>query len=634
MRLLLVPVVAVAALSADGWSETYSLRFSKSANRYTWTPRFPGWSFSAPVTLAAAGDTTAQIRMTASASMNSWLDTRGRIWQESAGIRTRVTYPILGPRASIGISAGMQSRKAGLKRQRTRNQSVGFSFEYRPLTESGGVFENLRFRVVPGVISARRASPVNPDSLLEETGLQYTGSLSTSPSFEVGGRKLSTTLSVNKTDNTLEINKSRSESVRMSAAYTLPGNVRTSLSLNESRRQYGVSRPVGEGARTSVAAELSENRSTGLSSSLSFKLFGFDVKGNQSWTEGSNTNTANAEDEAGNHFFARDRKNQKWNLGGTASGRLSEALVGNAKVRWSTTDERRLPVILSSGMVYRDPADDRQNRDMEIGGSLNWQLDEDHSVQLSASTSMHRHDNPGDRKQDRDLFNRALSLSLRGGRASGLRYNSTLSSNLVHHINLHASRAGGNERSHTLRLSFGTNYERMQMQVTHSFEISARRTIFDFDRELHPESVDRRSDIRRSWGMRHSVKRSLFSSLSLSTNYNYAAYDLGTLLVEGDSQIVEKESNDHTATFGMSYRPAEGVSMTMNYSMRLRRIWDVLYGRDGVERDLDIRNPHQTLRFSLNYSPAGATGLSFYSSRSRQRSGTFDSLSITLTRNF
>lgn len=634
MRFLLVPVVAVAALSADGWSETYSLRFSKSANRYTWTPRFPGWSFSAPVTLAAAGDTTAQIRMTASASLNSGLNTRGRIWQESAGINTRVTYPILGPRASIGINASMRGRKAGLRRQRTRNQSVGFSFEYRPLAASGGVFENLRFKVVPGAISARRASPVNPDSLLEETGLQYTGSLNTSPSFEVGGSKLSTTLSVSKTDNTLEINKDRSESVRMSAAYTLPGNVRTSLALNERRRQYGVSRPVGEGSRASVAAERSESRSTGMTSSLSFKLLGFDVKANQSWSEGSNTNTANAEDEVGNHFFARDRKNENWRLGGTASGRLTESLVGNAKVRWSTTDERRLPVTLPSGVVYRDPVDDRQNQDTEIGGSLNWQLDEDHSIQLSASTRMHRHDNPGDPEQDRDHFNRALSLSLRGGRASGLRYNSSLSSNLSHQINLHASRAGGNERSLNLRLSFGTNYERMQMQVTHSFEIAARRTIFDFDRELHPDSVDRRSDIRRSWAMRHSLKRSLFSSLSLSTNYNYTAYDLGTLLVEGDSQILEQENNDHGATFGMSYRPAEGVSMTMNYSIRLRRTWAVHYGREGVDRDLSYRNPHRTLTFSLNYSPAGSTGLSLYSSRSRQRSGTFDSLAITLTRNF
>ena len=634
MRLLLTAVLAVAALAAEGWSQSYSLRFSRSANRLTWTPTFPGWTFSAPVALAAAGDSTALLRMSASASMNSWLDRRGRIWQESASIRTNVQYPILGPRASVRINAGTSSRNAGLQRQRTRNQSIGFGFEYRPLTGGEGVFRNLRFNVVPGVISARRASPVDPDVLIEETGLQYTGSLNTSPSFEVGGRKLNTSLSVSKADNTLDINKSRSERLRLSAGYTLPGNVRTNLALNESRSQYGVSRPVGEGDQASVAAELSENRSTGLSSSLSFKLFGFDVKGNQSWSQGSNTNTANAVDDPRNRFRARDRKSERWNLGGTASGRLSESLVGNGKVRWSTTDERRLPVLLSSGTVFRDPEDDRENQDLEIGGSLNWQLEPDHTITVSASTHMHRLDNPGDPGQDRDTFNRALSLSLRGDRPSGLRYNSTLTSNVFHQINLHASRAGRNKRVRNLRLSMGTSYERMQLQVSHRFDISARRTIFDFDRQLHPDPVDRRSDIRRSWGMRHSVKRSFLSSLSLSTNYNYSADDQGTLLPEENSQIVESESNDHSASFGMNYRPAEGVTVTMNYSIRLRRRWDDLYERAGVDRDPSFRNRHRNLRFSFNYSPAGSTSLSSYWSRSRQRSGTFDTLSVTLSRTF
>ncbi len=631
MRLLLVPV-ALVVLSSDGWSQTYSLRFSKAADRMTWTPSFPGWSFSAPVTLAA-GDTTAQLRMNASASMTSWLD-RGHIWQESAGIRTSVLYPILGPRAAIGINASMSSRNAGLQRQRTRNQSVGFRFEYSPLTESEGVFENLRFNVVPGLVSARRASPVNPDSLIEETGLQYTGSLNTSPVFEAGGRKLSTSLSVNKSDNTLAINKSRSESVRMNAAYTFPGNARTSLSLSERRSQSGVSRPVGDGSQASVVAELNEGRSTGLSSSLTFKLFGFDVKGNQSWSRGLNTNTANAEDDPRNRFYARDRKNERWNLNGRASGRLSESLVGNMKVEWSMTDERRLPVLLSSGAVYRDPEDDRENHDLNIAGSLDWQMDEDRKVRLSASTHMHRLDNPGAPAQDRDQFNRSLSLSLSGDRPSGLRYDASLSSNLSHRINLHATRAGDNQRNLALRLAMGTNYERMELKLTHRFEISARRTIFDFDRQLNPDSVGRRSAIRRSWRMTHRVKRSLFNSLSLSTDYTYSADDQGTLLVEEDAQIVEEEKNDHSAGFGMSYRPAETVSMTMSYKVRLRRGWDVLYQRDEVERDLSYRNPHRTLSLSFNYKPAGYSGLSSSFSRSRQRSGTFDRLSLTLTRTF
>ena len=634
MRPLLIAVLVVVTGPPEGWGQSYSLRFSGTRDRMVWTPTFPGWRFSTPVTLAAAGDTTAQLSMNASASLTSQLDRRGHVWQESAGIRTSVTYPILGPRASIGVNASMRSRNAGLQRQRTRSQSFGFRFGYQPLAGSEGVFRNLRFNVVPGVISARRASPVNPDSLIEESGLQYTGSMNTSPAFEVGGRKLTTNLSLSKTDNTLEINKSRSESLRMSAGYTLPGDVRTGFSLGESRSQAGVSRPVFDGSKASVAAELAERRNTSLSSSLSFKLLGFDMRGNQSWSKGLNTNTANAEEDVGNRFYARDRKNEKWDLSGNASGRLSETLVGSLKLGWSTNDERRLPVTLSSGASFRDPTDDRENQNLDLGGSLNWQLDKEHTINLSASTRMNRSDNPGAPHQDRDLFNRNLSLSLRGARPSGLRYNSSLSSNLSRRVNLDASRAAANQRNLNIRLSMGTNYERHELQVSHTFQISARRTIFDFDRQLSPDAVDRRSEIHRSWGMTHKVQRSLLNSLSLSTSYSYKADDSGTLLTEEDAQIVEGENSDHSANFNMSYRPAEGASISMSYSVRLRRQWRVLYGRDEVERDRVARHPHETLRLNLNYQPAGQTGLTSSFSRSRQRSGTFDRMNLKLTRSF
>ena len=134
--------------------------------------------------------------------------------------------------------------------------------------------------------------------------------------------------------------------------------------------------------------------------------------------------------------------------------------------------------------------------------------------------------------------------------------------------------------------------------------------------------------------MTHKIQRSLLNSLSLSTNYSYKADDLGTLLTEEDAQIVEGENSDHAAGLNMSYRPADGVSLTMSYSVRLRRQWKVLYGRDEVERDLSSRHPHETLRLLLNYKPAGQTGLTSSFSRSRQRSGTFDRMSLTLTRSF
>jgi hypothetical protein len=44
------------------------------------------------------------------------------------------------------------------------------------------------------------------------------------------------------------------------------------------------------------------------------------------------------------------------------------------------------------------------------------------------------------------------------------------------------------------------------------------------------------------------------------------------------------------------------------------------------------RNAHQNLSANINYKPSRATSLSMRGSRSRQRSGTFDSFSVSFTR--
>ena len=638
-------LVVVLLFAPSSWAQTYSLSFSKRADRMTWRPSFPSWNFTTPVTLSAAGDSTAQLRLSASASLNSTLDKRnGRnIWSESASIRSSVLYPILGPKASVGINANMSSNSVGAGRQKTRSQTFSFRFEYRPLTGGGGLFENLRFDVIPGLITARRASPVNPDSLIEETGLQYTGSMNTSPSFDVAGRKLNTNLSVRKTDNTLENSKSRTESVRMSGTYTLPGEARASLSLSESRSQTGVTRSVIDTADTAVVAELSERRSTSASSSISFKVLGFDVKSNQSWSEGLNTNTANGDEDPRNRFFARDRETESWNLRGDVRGRLTESLVASVRGAWKATDDRRLPVSLGSPTQCRfewvdgqcrDPTDDREDRDLEIGGSLDWQLDEGHQLQVSGSTRMNRVDNPGAPEQDRDSYSQVGSLTYRGTRSSGLRYNVTLSSSFTHRINLHVSRSANNTRNRDLRLSTSTSYERLATTVSHSFEISARRTIFDFDREVNRKAIDRRSNIRRGWSMRHRLQRSLFKTLQVNTTYAYKADDLGTYLVEDGSQIVEEDNADHSIQGGMSYRPNNAVSLGASYNYRLDRQWDLSYTRDGAERDLARRNAHRNLSLTFDYKPTGYTGIGVRYSRAIQRSGTFDSLTANLSRSF
>lgn len=617
-------------------SQTYSLSFSQRSNRLTWRPVFPSWSFSTPVTLSAGGDSTSMLRVNASMSLNAILDQRGgrNNWTESASVNSSVLYPILGPRASVGITANMSSRNATLLNQKTRSQTFSFRFQYQPLSGSESVFENLRFNIVPGLITKHRASPADPNKLIEETGLQYNGSMSTSPNFDLFGERLTTSLSLGKTDNTLKNNKSRSENLRVSSGYTLPGAVRTNLSISESRSQTGVTRSVISNADTAVVAELSERRNRSVSTSLTAKVRGFNVRSSQSWSQGLNTNTANTDDDPRNRFYARDRENERWSLSGNVDGRISTNLTGSAKLSWGTTDDRRLAVPLPSGGVFRDPTDDREDRDLQLGGSLDWQLVKGHQVQMSGSTRINRINNPGAPEQDRDSYNQVAAVTYRGRREGGLRYDIGLSSSRAHRVNLDATRSADNQRSSELRLSTNTSYERLSTQVSHNFEISARRTIFDFDREINTRIINRRSNIRRGWSMRHTLRRSFYETLQLNTTYAFSADDFGTLLVDDGSQIVEEDNNDHRLSLAMSYRPSAALNVGVSYSYRLDRRWSFFYARDQIDRDLALRNAHRNLAVNMDYKPTGYTGLSVRVSRSQQRSGTFDDLSLTLSRSF
>lgn len=628
-RGLCLAMLVVTLLPQLSVAQTYSLNFNKRSNRMTWRPSFPSWSLRAPVSLAAAGDSTAMMRFTANATMNAILDQRdGRnSWTENASVRTSILYPILGPRASVGINANMSVRNASLLNQKTRNQTISFRFEYKPLAGGDGRFKDLRFDVVPGVITARRASPVDPDSTIEESGLQYNASMNLSPAFDLRGERLTTSVSASKRDNTLKSNKNRNESLRVSTSYKLPGDVRASASVSETRSQQGVTRAIND----SVAAEISERRNTSANSSVSFEVFGFDVSGSQGWSQSTNTNTANEDDDSSNRFFGRDRETENWDYRSSAKGRLPGGVLGSVSASYGSTDERRRPVRLSTGAIFRDATDDREETDLLLRGSLNWQIGEQ-TLNWSATARMDRTDNPGDPTQDRDSYNGFITLAYRGTRDSGLRYDLALSSSSTHRTNLDASRSAENQRSRDLRLSANTSYERLAATVSHNFEISARRTIFDFDEDINASFAERRSNIRRGWSMRHTLRRKVFEGLQVNGSYGFSADDFGTLLVENGSQIVEEDNTDHRFSFGMSYRPDPRWSLSTNYTYRLDRRWDYTYFAGETERDLNSRNAHRNLVASLDYNPSGYTGFKARFSRSKQRSGTFDDLTITLSR--
>lgn len=645
---LLIPQARISA------TETYTLGFSKSSGRMRWSPSVPGWRYSVPVALSAAGDTTAKLTLSARTSMGATVTERSgkKTWQDNISLSSSVNYPLLGPRASIGISASMASRSSTLAKERIRSQSYGFSFQYSPFRGGGGLFENLRVSLKPSLITAGRATRANLDGAIEERGIQYSASLSVQPKLKIGKEKVTPSLRISKRDNTLKSNKSRSESVGMSAGYKLPKDVRLSLAFSESRSQQGLTRAVidpvttdGDAVNdTTVASERSLARNRSVNSTVKFKVAGFDFDTRQKWSQVLNTNTANEALDSRNRFFGRDRESSDRSFGMTVGGKLPGDLVGKVKFDYGEDELRRLAVELPDGGscppptrqialgICRDPGDDEDKRDLSLNGSLNWQLSTDHNFTIFGLTRESRGDNAGAPEQDRDTSTDNASLSYRGKFGSGLNVNTTLSVNSVHRIFLDAARSSQNSRNRDLRLSINTTYKRLETNLSHRFEISARRTIFDFDRQVNLSVVDRQSNIRRSWTMAHSVNRTFFETLKLNSSLTYSADDLGTLLLERNAQIVEQDNADYSLGLGMSYRPSSDLSFSINYSTRLDRQWKIAYTSQGAVRDLSRRSRHRNLRVNGNYNPSPATSISVSASRSRQRSGTFDSFTLNLTR--
>ena len=631
-------VVLLLAGNVPVQGQQYSLNFSKTSSRMTWKPTLPSWNYSVPVRLSAAGDSTSKLRLATSASMNFILDQRSDTWKETASVNTSVSYPILGPKATIGIGANMSVNNAALTKQKIRNQTFNFRFQYSPLQE--GKFKSLRVNVTPGLITASRANRADLSSTLEERGIQYNASMRVSPDVKLADKKLSNSFSLSKTDNTLKSNKNRSESFNTNLGYTFFEGVRTNLTLSESRSQRGVTwskvdeeEVDGEVIRdTLVAVDTQDTRNTSVSSSLNFKLGRFDLKTSSAYRENVRTNTASSVENAGNRWFASNRESNSWSFDSSISGKLTNELVGNSSVSFDASDARFLPVRLSSGGLFRDPSSDLEERDLVVKGSLDWQLAEKHSLRLSSRVQIQRKENPGATEQNRDTYRNTSSLSYEGSMKSGLKLSVRLDNTFSHQVNLHVTRSSDNSRNRDLGLKFDTRYERLGISFSHNFSISAKRTIYDFDRQISPEETERRSNIRRGWSMAHSLRRKFFDHIQLNTRYTYTADDFGKLITESQAQIVEEDRGDHKVSFGMSYSPSTLLSTSVNYSYSFDRRWQHEYENFQEARVLGSRRKSRNLSLSLNYNPSNVTKLSLRGSRSRQRSGTFDSFSVSYSR--
>lgn len=635
--------------------QKYSLNFNRSSTRTKWSHRLPSWQYKVPVRLAATGDSTSQLSISTSASLSFTLDERNdrKTWQDNASLGSTVNYPVLGPKATIGIGANMSLRSSTLQKQKLRNQTFNFRFQYKPIDK--GRFDDLSISVTPGLITKTRDSRANLDSTIEETGIQYNASLRVSPEIKLAGKKLGNSLSFSKRDNTLKNNKDRSESFSSSANYTLPGGVRTSFSFSESRSEVGITRSVvGESEvdgvvrrDTSVAAEISQSRNTGFSSNIDFDVGRFKVRSSASYGQNQRTNTASAEQDPGNRYFGTDRESRSWNWQSEVSGKLVEPVLWNSKLRFESSDQRNLAVrvldvgrcashfVRSSDGTCRDPSSDLDNGRLFLNTSLTWTLTEKHSLKLSTWADIKRAENPGAPEQNRDTYSNSFTLRYDGSLADDARVNIEIRNSFLHRINMAATRSGDNSRNRDIVLDIGSSYQRLGISISHNFSISAKRTIFDFDRELNRTTSSRKSNIRRGWSMNHTANRKILANLRLNGRYSYSADDFGTLVVENGAQIVEEDNNRHSVGVGLSYSPIQALSLTTSYNFLLDRRWDHEYagGQEARVQDTGRRNRNRSLSFNASYSPTNNPNqLSLRASRSRQRSGTFDTFNVTYSR--
>ncbi len=628
---------AVCVWPLGALAEQYSLSFNKSSTRMSWNHRLPSWSYAAPVRFLAAADSSVKLRMSASASINSVLDERAdaRNWQDNASVSSSINYPILGPRASIRVGANMSVRSATLTQQKIRNQTLDFGIQSKPL--QSGRFRSLQVDLTPGVVTASRTNRARLDSVFEERGIQYDASLRVQPEISVWGRKLSNSISVGKRDNTLKSNRNRTESYSTSLAYTLPGEVHTSCSLAETRSQVGVPRSVvaaradsaAVGLDTSVSIESQRTRNTSASSSLSVRLRGLDLRASGSYRENYRTNTASADDAPDNSFFGKDREHTSWDVETSVSGKPAKSLVGRSSLRYSASDEGFLPVRLADGTVYRNASSDLETENLFLNGSLDWKASERHTVKLAAYAEVRTEVNPGAREQDRSTISRSLDLTYDGVTGGQTGISARLERKYLHRINLASSRSADNQRNNDLSLSLSTRYERLGVSASHTFSISARRTIYDFDRQVNESEQSRKSNIRRGWSMVHTARRRVVAGIEANARYSYSADDFGALLVESGAQVVKQDNSDHNISVGVSYSPLTALSIGSSYSYRLGRQWQYDYRLGDEHRYLNRRTENESLSLSADYQPSRSTSLSLRGSRSRQLSGTYDSVSVT-----
>ena len=533
-----------------------------------------------------------------------------------------MSYPILGPRASIGLATSFSQRRATLRRQNLANRTFTFNMQYRPLPE--GAFQSLRIKVAPGLVTASR---LGQGGAIEEQGVEYSASLSAAPNWSVGGEEVSNTFSLSKRDNTLRANKDRSETLNLGLGYSWPHQVRTSFNFSESRTQQSLSQRLVSGQ-----GGLRHTRSRRLGTSLAWQGGGWNISNSFNLRWSALDYSVNALAAVDNRLFGKNRRDWDWSSATGLSGRFGEAVA--ASVNWSSgrRDERFAAVADVDGAVLLDRRVGRSGGDMSVRGQLDWQRGEGRNLVLGGQAVLKREDNPNEPRQERDFFSLNVHLSYRGQLGRELAGTIQLSSRFAHKVNLSAATAGDNFRTRDLELKVRTSYQRLGMGISHNFAVAAKRTLYDFDRLLSRTEGERRSGIRRVWSTQHSLQRRFGQRLQLSTAFNLRADDDGKLIGEEGVQLLDGEGLDHSLSCSAAYAEDESWSLKARYRYALARQWRYAFIGGGYRRRLERSSGHRTLSLSLDYHPGREQTVSLSGSQTRQASGAFSRFTVRYRR--
>jgi len=597
--------------SAEG--VRYSLRFSRTGDRFDWDHSLSGLSYSFPVTEAGGDSASAWATVSGSTSFSSSFtrasktSTTGDRWRDNGSGYWSLSYPFA-RKIRVSINANMNRSSDNLFNQKIATQNISSSIRYAPFLE--GRFRSLSVSHSTGQSFDRRMDK-------KDSGRNYTFSLGVQPDVMEG---MSTSFSYSKAGNTLK-RKDLNANLRGGLGYHFSETMSGNVSYSEGRRDRNYWRRLSTGDDRSIL-EKQSTRNRNLNGSFRFSRGeNFQFTGGGSHAERRTQDTASndlGEEVVDNANPKRGTDRRSTTVAGNAN--VSARVLDRVNVSWRLKYGATRVRYLENNVGFRRDDLDKSNEDLAMNSSATVTLADGHSATISGHLERISNDHMGSPELDRDEFKSNFRISYTGD-WDGVRLDGSVRTGQNHLVNLDGRRSGDNRWTRNYQLDAGTGYELLKgIRLSHSYSLSANYKEFDYDEILNPDRP--KSDVRRAWSMDHSISGSLSQRLRIHTGYSYKTDDEGSLFGVGGTgqQLVAEDENSHSANFGMSYSPSRWLSISPGYRYQIRKIWDHVYEGEIERRKLTARTEYETMSLSVNYNPSKKNTLTFSGSRTKRKS--------------